>query len=264
MFNHTLKQRLYSLAATSYVSADPHLSPNPLAFYHNYRQYYITWQQYWLIDSLLLMLNCSSPDLYELADKRRCKTLTWSLGKMRAASRPSFWVCGSKSCVSANKEWKQGARRAKRVPVRQWAEHSQSATSSKSSPYELNEGNGTDFFFFLFLVKKLIVLNLASQPLTLIHLGSHYCIICLTFSHLQAQMNKLLFNPMPTHTYSHLTPALLTVCVKWGCRYLRVSMASLLRRESPLSFPPGPEAFLPMQTLWTKPLSAAGGLYGDQ
>lgn len=29
-------------------------------------------------------------------------------------------------------------------------------------------------------------------------------------------------------------------------------------------FLPGSEAFLPMQTLWTKPLSAAGDLYGDR
>ena len=42
----------------------------------------------------------------------------------------------------------------------------------------------------------------------------------------------------PTPTYPHITPALLTVCVKWGCRYFRVRVASLLRRESPLSFPP--------------------------
>lgn len=91
----------------------------------------------------------------------------------------------------------------------------------------------------------------SSTLLTLIYLGSYYFIICLTFSHLQVQ-NKLLFNPVaspllptPAHTYSHFTPALLTVCVKWGCRYFRVSMASLLRRESPLSFPPWPRSLSP-------------------
>lgn len=97
--------------------------------------------------------------------------------------------------------------------------------------------NGTNF---LILVENLIIVNLASTHLPHIHLGSYHFMICLTFSHLQAVKNKLLFNPMasPLLPTSHFTPALLTVCVKWGCRYFRVSMASLLRRESALSFPP--------------------------
>lgn len=88
-----------------------------------------------------------------------------------------------------------------------------------------------------------------ASTFTPIHLRSYYFMICLTFSHLQLQ-NKLLFNPVArplllTPTHSHFTPVLLTVCVKWGCRYFRVSMASLLRRESPLSFPPRPTSLSP-------------------
>lgn len=88
--------------------------------------------------------------------------------------------------------------------------------------------------------------------------------------HIYKYRNKLQFNPQTSLLVPHthillLHSAPLTVCAEGGWMYFRVSSASLLRRESPLCFPPlAQKPFLCRQTVWTKPLSAAGDLYGDR
>lgn len=158
----------------------------------------------------------------------------------------AFRIKVLRSSVTANREGKRGAHRVKKKSL--W-DSRVNIMSPHPRKWVTNGLSGAKWHQLFIFGQEAHYTE--PQHLTLIYLGSYYFIICLTFSHLQVQ-NKLLFNPVagpllptPTHTYSHSTQALLTVCVKWGCRYFRVSMASLLRRESPLSFPPWPRSLSP-------------------
>ena len=146
---------------------------------------------------------------------------------------------GEKGCWSWGKCGKSVSCVTNGLSIKSWPANSFSLTKA-ALQITSQEWNGSNYSC---LVKNLIKLNFASYLWTPIHLRSYYLIIYLTFSHLQVE-NKLLFHAL-THTHSHSTPAPLTVYVKWGCRYFRVSVASLLRRESPLYFPPWPRSLSP-------------------